>query len=164
MDVSLESLQTCLDGPTVHVAKALRPPELELVLSLGFLASLQNQHFQDSPKILHWAEFGDLQMDLLLVAQTGCTACRTRLELEVRSEHLHGLARTEFCFAHTLHQWILEANSWSPRTVMPASSQAPPTRSHDCWRSLLLAETGSLTSFLPLHGFRILSDFSPHTL
>ena len=60
MDVGLESVQTCLDGPSVRVAKALLHPQLELVLSLGFLASFANQPFQDSPKILHWVEIGDL--------------------------------------------------------------------------------------------------------
>ena len=54
----------------------------------------------------------------------------------------------------------LQANSWSPQTLMPVSSQTPPTRSHDYRRSLL-AETGSLTTFLPLPGF--LSNFSPHS-
>ena len=54
----------------------------------------------------------------------------------------------------------VQANSWSLRALMPASSQEPPRRSHDCRRSLLLAETGSLTTFLPLSGF--LSNFSPH--
>ena len=83
MDGGHESVQTCLDGVSVHVAKALLHPELELVLNLGFLASLANQLFQDSPKIRHWAEFGDMLRVLLLVAQTGCRARRTRLELEV---------------------------------------------------------------------------------
>ena len=52
----------------------------------------------------------------------------------------------------------VQANSWSLRTLMPASSQA---QSHECRRSLLLAETESLTTFLPLSGF--LSNFSPHS-
>ena len=50
MDVGLESVQTCLDGPSVHVAKALLHPELELVLSLGFLASLATNPFRIQKK------------------------------------------------------------------------------------------------------------------
>ena len=103
MNVGLESVQT---RPTVYVTNALLQPELELVLSLGFLASLANQPFMESPKILHWVEFGDLWRVLLLVAHTGWRARRARLELEVRNEHLQGLARTEFCFVHILHQWM----------------------------------------------------------
>ena len=59
-----------LGRASVHVAKALRHPELVLVLCLGFLASLANQPFQDFLKNLHWAEIGDLWRVLLLVAHT----------------------------------------------------------------------------------------------
>ena len=51
MGVGLESVQMCLGGTSVDVAKALLHPELDLGLSLGFLASLANQPFQDPPKL-----------------------------------------------------------------------------------------------------------------
>ena len=164
MDVGLESVQTCLDGPSVRVAKALLHPQLELVLSLGFLASFANQPFQDSPKILHWVEIGDLRRVLLLVAYTaytGCRARRTRLELEVRNEHLQGLARTEFRFVHILYQWRASGKLLITSNFDASFLTGTPTRSHDSRRSLLLGETGSLTTFLPLPGF--LSNFSPHS-
>ena len=75
MDVGLESVQTFLDRPSVHVAKALLHSELvHAGTLLGFLASFANQPFQDSLKILHWAENGDLSRVLLLGAPAGCGA------------------------------------------------------------------------------------------
>ena len=93
-----------LGRASVHVAKAILHSELELVLSLGLPASRANQYFQDSPKTLHCAEIEDLCRVLLLVTQMGCRARRTRLELEVRHEHLQGLAGTEFRFVLILYQ------------------------------------------------------------
>ena len=111
-----------------HVAKAFLHPELELVLSLGFLASLASQPFQDCPKNLHWVDFGDIWRVLPLVAHTAWRARRTRLELEVRNEHLQGLARTELVFSmYFINEGLqpVQANYWSLRPLRPASSEAP---------------------------------------
>ena len=131
------------------VAKALLHPELELVLSLGFLASLANQPFQDSPQILHLVEFGDMWRVLLLVAHTVWRARQTRLELEVRNEQLQGLARTEFGVFQILHQWGSPGKLLITSNFEASFLTGTPTRSHNCRRSLLLAETGSLTTFFP---------------
>ena len=164
MDASLEFVQTCLEGVLVHVRKALVHPELELVLSLAVLASLAKQLFQDCPKNLRWVDFGDTWRALSLVAYMAWRACRTRLQLEVRNEHLQGLARTEFGVFHIRHQWRAPA---CPGKLLITSNfdasflRCTPTRSHDCQKRLLLAEMWSLTAF-----FHFLASFLTflHTL
>ena len=146
---------------SVHVAKALLHPEIEPVLSLGFLASLANQPFQDSPKILHRAEFGDLRRVLLLVAHSGCRGRRTRLELEVGNEHLQGLARTEIRFVLILPQWRASGKLLITSNFDASFLTGTPDTYGHMIAEEVLAETGSLTTFLPLPGF--FSNFSPHS-
>ena len=148
MDVGLAWVGSDMLGRAlawVHVTKALLHPELELVLSSGFLASLANQPFQDCPKNVHsdWVDFGDMWRVLPLVAHTAWRARRTRLKLEVGNEHLQGLARTEFGVFHILHQWrtpacpgklLITSNfdasflRGTPDTVTWLSKKTPPGR------------------------------------
>ena len=126
----LESVQTCLDGVLVHVVEALLHPELELVLSLGFLASLGNQPFHDCPKNLHWVDFGAYGGFCLL--------------WHIRHEELVEQGSSWKCVMNTCKVWQeqnlvfsiyfineglqpVQANSSSLRTLMPASSEAPDT-------------------------------------
>ena len=103
MDVGLESVQTCLDGPSSSSSWAWAGAQFGL-LSIPCKPTLLG--FQ---KILHWVEFEDMWRVLLLVVHTAWRARRTRLELEVRNEHLQSLVRTEFGVFDILHQWRVPA-------------------------------------------------------
>ena len=135
------------------------------MLSLGFQASLANLPFQDSQKSSTGQSLGIYAgfcflwhiWDVELVEQ----GSSWKLKFKCVMSTCKVCQEQNFVLSIYFINKGLQANSGSPQTLMPASSQAPPTRSHDCRRSLLLAETGSLTTFLPLPGF--LSNFSPHS-
>ena len=160
MDVGLESVQTdvlgrahsrCREGTSSSLAWSGAQFGLPSIPCKPTLSGFP----QNPPLDGVW----DLWRVLLLVAHTGCRARGARLELEVRNEHLQGLARTEFCFVHILYQWRASGKLFTSN-FDASFLKGTPTRSHDCRRSLL-AETGSLTTLLPLPGF--LSNFAPHS-
>ena len=161
MDVSLELVQTCLDGPQSMSRGHF------FILSLSWCSVWAYQHpvqtnifrIPQKPSIVRrlrtYVGFCFLwhTRDVELVEQGSSWKC-VMSTCKVRQKQ-------NFVLSLYFINVGAQENSGSPRTLMSASSQASQTRSHDCRRRLLLPETGSLTTFRPLPGF--LSNFSPHS-